>query len=217
MNVATVSLLLMVSLFEIEAAPFSQLKCFQFRYKLGQQQCEPKRGFKGDLVPCYNLCNQKLVKFEDCNKHPDNMHCCVHDCRCVMKGAGYVEIPQNYTLSLDDEKLSQWMKTEVEEGCEPENKFPISGKIIESESTKAILKDLTIQETDPVKSSVKAGPETTVASKTNAETTEQKEKKAPATKCIAKDHFVSQFARKMNGIFEQMGMRWEMGVEDGCN
>ncbi|XP_039273887.1 uncharacterized protein LOC120347848 [Styela clava] len=224
MNVATVSLLLMVSLFEIKAAPFTQLKCFQFRYKLGQQQCEPERGFKGDLVPCYNLCNNKLVKFEDCNKHPDNMHCCVHDCRCVMKGAGFVEIPQNYTLSIDDEKLSHWIKTEVEEGCEPEKKYPISGKIREFESTKTILKlptnqdkDLTIQETDLVKSSVKAGPETTVASKTNAETTEQKGKKAPATKCVPKNHFVSQFANKMNGIFEQMGMRWVMDVEDGCN
>ncbi|XP_039274087.2 uncharacterized protein LOC120348046 [Styela clava] len=181
----------MVSLFEIEAAPFTQLKCFQFRYKLGQQQCEPKRGFKGDLVPCYNLCDNKLVKFEDCNKHPANKHCCVHDCRCVIKGAGFVEIPQNYTLTLDDEKLSQWMKTEVKEGCEPEEKYPIFGKIRESE--------------------------TTVASKTNAETTEQNEKKPPATKCIANDHFVSQFAKKMNAIFEQMGMKWEMGVEDGCN
>ncbi|XP_039273688.2 uncharacterized protein LOC120347690 [Styela clava] len=140
MNVVTICLLLASIMFGIEAAQFTQLKCFQFRYKLGQQRCKPKKGFKGDLVPCYNLCNKKLVKFEDCNKYPANMHCCVHDCRCVMKGAGFVEIPQNYTISLDDEKISQWMKTEVEEGCEPKNKYPSSAKMTESENTKTNLK-----------------------------------------------------------------------------
>nr|XP_039273688.1 uncharacterized protein LOC120347690 [Styela clava] len=251
MNVATIYLLLATRMFGIEAAQFTQLKCFQFRYKLGQQRCKPKKGFKGDLVPCYNLCNKKLVKFEDCNKYPANMHCCVHDCRCVMKGAGFVEIPQNYTLSLDDEKISQWMKTGVEDGCEPKNKYPLSAKMTESENTKTNLElpihkqdiDAIIQDVQTTatatgssdnketrnssiasqegtsKTPEEKGPDKTTTANTVQSRTGTKTEtvKTPAAKCATKKHFLSRIARKMTGIFKQMGVGWEMKVDDGCN
>nr|XP_039273694.1 uncharacterized protein LOC120347698 [Styela clava] len=241
MNVATIYLLLASIMFGIEAAQFTQLKCFQFRYKLGQQQCEPKKGFKGDLVPCYNLCNEKLVKFEDCDKHPANMHCCVHDCRCVIRGAGFVEIPQNYTLSIDDEKLSQWMKTEVEEGCEPKNEYPSSANMTESENTKAIIHGVQTtataigssdnketrkppiasqeetSKTPEEKSPDKTTTANTIQRSTTTKTKNRKAVKTSAAKCATKDHIISRFARKMTGIFKQMGFGWQMKVVEGCN
>nr|XP_039265998.1 uncharacterized protein LOC120341535 [Styela clava] len=73
------------------------LKPFQLRYKISKAHCSPVQGFENHILPCYDFQTKKLVDPSDCSLKK-NKHCCMYNCRCIIRGAGTVDIPEAYRL-----------------------------------------------------------------------------------------------------------------------
>ncbi|XP_039257772.2 uncharacterized protein LOC120334349 [Styela clava] len=217
---------LLVILFAAEFGTSAKLKCFQLRFKLGKQQCSPKKGFEGDMVPCYNLCTKKLVKVEDCNNHPKNQHCCIHDCRCVMRGTGNVLIPPEYKLPMTLKKKSAFMKSEVQKGCTPKTKVRSARRRRPSlGNTRPSIAPTPQKRRNPMKAAkpkparelIKASTPFPSTSTPNSKNVISTTTTTPCTATQKVPKIAIKFATKMSVIFQQMGLGWQLDVIGPCS
>ncbi|XP_039265467.2 uncharacterized protein LOC120341099 isoform X1 [Styela clava] len=88
--------LIVIATFLTNSAAVAEIKCGALRYKIGNlKTCEPKPGSIKELQACYDPCEKTLIDPKNCTDYPQ---CCIYNCKCVMKGAGFVKIPDQLRM-----------------------------------------------------------------------------------------------------------------------